>query len=112
MLKAHNVCPCAGERLPPKAEAAALTRSVAKAGCASKIGQADLARVLGGLPPVEDPRVLVGVAAGDDAAVFRIDADHVLVQTVDVFTPCVDDPHLFGKIAAANPREPLCSLAG
>ena len=112
MLKAHNVCPCAGERLPPKAEAAALTRSVAKAGCASKIGQADLARVLGGLPPVEDPRVLVGVAAGDDAAVFRIDADHVLVQTVDVFTPCVDDPHLFGKIAAANSVSDVYAMGG
>ena len=112
MLKAHNVCPCAGERLPPRAEAVALTRHVAKAGCASKIGQADLARILGRLPPVDDPRVLLGVAAGDDAAIFRIDATHALVQTVDVFTPCVDDPYLFGKIAAANSVSDVYAMGG
>ena len=69
----HNVCPCAGERLPAPTRDAALTRHVRKAGCASKIGQADLLRILKQLPPVTDPRVLVGAAAGDDAGIYRID---------------------------------------
>jgi selenide, water dikinase len=62
----------------------------------------ELGQVLGALPPLSDPRVLVGATAGDDAAVFRIDADRALVATVDFFTPIVDDPEAFGAIAAAN----------
>ena len=101
-FKSHNVCPCAGERLPPVAGPVRLTQYARKAGCASKIGQADLKRILGRLPPITDPRVLVGAAAGDDAGVFRVSAEVTLVQTVDVFTPVVDDAYLFGQIAAAN----------
>jgi selenide, water dikinase len=101
-LLEHNICPCAGERMPVKTGDVALTRHVRKAGCASKVGQADLLRILGKLPPVTHPDVLVGTAAGDDAGVFRLDEKHALVQTVDVFTPCVDDAYLFGQIAAAN----------
>jgi selenide,water dikinase len=62
----------------------------------------ELGQVLGALPSLADPRVLVGAAAGDDAAVFRIDGDRALVATVDFFTPIVDDPEAFGAIAAAN----------
>ena len=101
-FKNHNVCPCAGERLPPVAGPVRLTQYARKAGCASKIGQADLQRILGRLPPITDPRVLVGAAAGDDAGVIRVNAEITLVQTVDVFTPVVDDAYLFGQIAAAN----------
>ena len=111
-LKTHNICPCAGERMPPKSARVALTQHVQKAGCASKIGQADLARILGKLPQVEDPRVLLGMAAGDDAAIYRLDDEHALVQTVDVFTPCVDDPYLFGKIAAANSVSDVYAMGG
>ena len=102
IFEQHNVCPCAGERMPFRSEAVALTQHVRKAGCASKIGQADLHRILSVLPPVTDPNVLLGAAAGDDAGVYRIDDRWALVQTVDVFTPCVDDARLFGQIAAAN----------
>jgi selenide,water dikinase len=108
----QNVCPCAGERLPAKTGRVALTRYVRKAGCASKIGQADLLRVLGNLPPVNDPRVLVGTAAGDDAGIYQIDDHRALVQTVDVFTPCVDDPYLFGQIAAANSVSDVYAMGG
>lgn len=111
-LLEYNVCPCAGEKMPVKKGRVALTRHVRKAGCASKIGQADLARVLGKLPAVEDPRVLLGTAAGDDAGIFQIDADTALVQTVDVFTPCVDDPYLFGQIAAANSVSDVYAMGG
>jgi selenide,water dikinase len=62
----------------------------------------ELGQVLGALPPLDDPRVLVGATTGDDAAVFRISDDRALVATVDFFTPIVDDPAAFGAIAAAN----------
>jgi len=111
-LKELNVCPCAGEKLPTKSGPVALTQHVRKAGCASKIPQADLLQILKKLPPVTDPNILVGAAAGDDAGVYRIDDAHTLVQTVDVFTPCVDDPHLFGRIAAANSVSDVYAMGG
>lgn len=107
-----NVCSCAGEKMPRKTAAAPLTRLVRKAGCASKIGQADLLEILKNLPPVEDPRVLLGAAAGDDAGIYDLDGTLALVQTVDVFTPCVDDPHLFGQIAAANSLSDVYAMGG
>jgi selenide,water dikinase len=58
--------------------------------------------VLGALPALDDPRVMVGATTGDDAAVFRIADDRALVSTVDFFTPIVDQPEAFGAIAAAN----------
>jgi selenide,water dikinase len=54
------------------------------------------------MPPIADPAVLVGHATGDDAAVYRLSEDQALVSTVDYFTPIVDDPYDFGRIAAAN----------
>jgi selenide,water dikinase len=111
-FKNHNVCPCAGEKMPVRSGPVALTQLVRKAGCASKIGQADLKRILGKLPPVLDPNVLIGAAAGDDAGVYRINDELCLVQTVDVFTPCVDDPFLFGQIAAANSLSDVYAMGG
>lgn len=71
------------------------------------------------LPPIEDPNVLVGHASADDAGVYRLDDERALVQTVDFFTPIVDDPYDYGRIAAANALSdvyamggrPLCALA-
>lgn len=99
----HDRCPCAGER-PAETDGGAvrLTEWVRNAGCASKIGKGDLHRVLDGLPDLADPRVLVGRAACDDAAVVRGEDGRDTVLTVDVFTPPVDDPYAFGRIAAAN----------
>ena len=62
----------------------------------------ELGQVLEALPPLTDPRVLVGAGTGDDAAVYRIAPDRALVATVDFFTPIVDDPTAYGAIAAAN----------
>lgn len=61
-----------------------------------------LAQVLRGLPAIEDPNVLVGTSTADDAGVYRLNDTIALVQTVDFFTPIVDDPYTFGAIAAAN----------
>ena len=61
-----------------------------------------LAQVLRELPTMEDPNVLVGSATADDAGVYRLSDELALVQTVDFFTPIVDDPRIYGQIAAAN----------
>ncbi len=79
-----------------------LTHLAACAGCAAKMEAGVLARVLRDLPPIDDPRVLVGTSTADDAGVYRLTDDIALVQTVDFFTPIVDDPRTFGAIAAAN----------
>jgi len=69
LFKEKNVCLCAGESLEPPAGPVRLMQLVEKAGCASKIDQASLKRVLQALPDIHDPRVLIGAAAGDDAGV-------------------------------------------
>jgi selenide,water dikinase len=68
--------------------------------------------ILRGLPVARDPRVLVGSASGDDAAVFQLRPDLALVQTVDFFTPIVDDPFDFGRIAAANALSDVYAMGG
>ncbi len=72
------------------------------AGCACKIGPAQLREVLARLPARDDPALLVGVETCDDAGVYLINDELALVQTVDFFTPIVDDARDFGRIAAAN----------
>jgi selenide, water dikinase len=72
------------------------------AGCACKIGAAELRELRAGLPTLSDPSLLVGLDPADDAAVYRLSDELALVQTLDFFTPIVDDPRDFGRIAAAN----------
>jgi selenide,water dikinase len=72
------------------------------AGCACKLPAAELRPLLAGLPSVTDPDVLVGADTADDAAVVRVSAELALVSTADFFTPIVDDPYDFGRIAATN----------
>ena len=79
-----------------------LTRFTHGMGCACKLRPQQLEAVLKSLPPVTDPRVLVGISTADDAAVYRLTDDLALVQTVDFFTPICDDPRDFGAISAAN----------
>jgi selenide,water dikinase len=64
------------------------------------------------LPVVRSSRVLVGTATGDDAGVYRLDRDRALVQTVDFFTPIVDDPYLYGQIAATNSLSDVYAMGG
>jgi len=112
MLKEKNVCLCAGERLEDMPEEVLLTKLVENAGCASKISQNDLKKVLSGLPKITDPRVLVNADTCDDAGVFKINDEFALVQSVDVFTPNVDDPFTFGQIAAANSLSDIYAMGG
>ncbi|MFC2167952.1 selenide, water dikinase SelD [Acidobacteriota bacterium] len=112
LFKDKNVCLCAGERLEDTGERIELTKFVENAGCASKINQNDLKIVLAGLPRSSDPRVLVSADTCDDAGVFKISDDLALVQSVDVFTPSVNDPYTFGQIAAANSVSDIYAMGG
>lgn len=77
-----------------------------------KIGFADLAQVLSALPEISDPNVLVGTETGDDAAVYRVSDELAIIQTLDFFTPVVDDPFMFGSIAAANALSDVYAMGG
>ncbi|MGH9390889.1 MAG: selenide, water dikinase SelD, partial [Vicinamibacteria bacterium] len=76
------------------------------------MGPEVLGQVLRSLSPSKDPNLLVGIETGDDAAVYRLSDDKALVQTIDVFTPVVDDPYLFGQIAAANSLSDIYAMGG
>ncbi len=82
------------------------------AGCACKLGSAELTEVLRHLPSVTDPRVLVDAGSRDDAAVFRLSADRALIATTDFFTPIVDDARDWGAIAAANALSDVYAMGG
>ncbi|MBP3039492.1 selenide, water dikinase SelD [Bacillaceae bacterium Marseille-Q3522] len=84
-----------------------------KGGCGCKIGPADLAEVMRMLPQsVHNPNLLVGLDTSDDAGVYRLHDDLALVQTVDFFTPIVDDPYSFGQVAAANAISDIYAMGG
>jgi selenide, water dikinase len=89
-----------------------LTEFARAAGCAAKLGPADLSSVLATLPQAQHPDLLVGTATADDAGVFRLTPDLALVQTVDFFTPIVDDPFQFGAVAAANALSDVYAMGG
>src|SRR6202048_4009629 len=82
------------------------------AGCAAKLNPATLDAVLRKLPRQTDPNVLVGFDTNDDAGIYRIAEDTARVQTADFFTPIVDDPQLFGQIAAANALSDVYAMGG
>jgi selenide, water dikinase len=89
-----------------------LTKTAKRAGCAAKHPPGYLLPLLRGLPAVTDPRVLVGSATADDAAVIRLSEDRALVFTTDFFTPIVDDPFDFGAVAAANALSDVYAMGG
>jgi selenide,water dikinase len=89
-----------------------LTETVKAGGCASKLSPAVLDQVLGKLPRQHDPNLLVGFDHADDAGVYRIGPSTALVQTVDFFTPIVDDPYTFGQIAATNALSDVYAMGG
>jgi selenide, water dikinase len=90
----------------------ALTSLSHGAGCGCKLSAADLRPIVAGLPRPLDPRVLVGTENADDAGVVRLTDDLALVQTVDFFTPIVDDPYAFGRIAATNALSDIYAMGG
>ena len=89
-----------------------LTSTVKAAGCAAKLSPSVLDSVLRRLPRQMDDNVVVGFETSDDAGVYRLSSGLALVQTVDFFTPIVDDPFSFGQIAAANALSDVYAMGG
>jgi len=81
-------------------------------GCAAKYSAARLEELLSGFVPVEAENLLVGLSPADDAAVYKLDDERALVFTVDFFPPLVDDPALFGRIAATNALNDVFAMGG
>jgi selenide,water dikinase len=93
-------------------ETAGLTRLTVGGGCAAKYSAARLEELLKGFVPAEAEDLLVGLDPADDAAVYRLDDERALVFTVDFFPPLVDDPALFGGIAATNALNDVFAMGG
>src|SRR5699024_7480646 len=84
-----------------------------KGRCGCNIGQADLEDVLRQLQSKDrNPNVLVGLDSSDDAGVYKLTDELAIVQTLDFFTPIVDDPYDFGQIAAANAISDVYAMGG
>jgi selenide,water dikinase len=97
---------------PDPAAPIALTSLAHGAGCGCKLPAAALLPIVRGLPTVAEPRLLVGSDTADDAAVFKLTDEIALVMTIDFFTPIVDDPYDFGRIAAANALSDVYAMGG
>jgi selenide,water dikinase len=106
--------PAAASPAPPGPDPPpALTALASGSGCGCKLPAGTLLPLLGTLPlQPPDERLLVGSATADDAAVFRLRDDLALVQTIDFFTPPVNDPYDFGRIAAANALSDVYAMGG
>ncbi|MDQ6805910.1 MAG: selenide, water dikinase SelD, partial [Actinomycetota bacterium] len=82
------------------------------AGCGCKLPAASVLPIVRGLTTTTDPRVLIGPQTGDDAGVVLVRDGLALIQTVDFFTPVVDSPYDFGRIAAANALSDIYAMGG
>lgn len=90
-----------------------LTDMTTSGGWASKIGPEVLASVLSQLPKNENTdKLLVGLETSDDAAVYKLNEETALIQTLDFFTPMIDDPYIFGQIAASNSLSDVYAMGG
>jgi len=89
-----------------------LTDLAKSGGCAAKFSAARLAELVRGFVPAESANLLVGLAPSDDAAVYRLDDERALVFTLDFFPPLVDDPALYGRIAATNALNDVFAMGG
>lgn len=89
-----------------------LTSLSKTSGWAAKIGPETLAQVLCDLPKFESDKLIVGLDTSDDAAVYKMNDEQAIIQTLDFFTPIVDDPYMFGQIAAANSLSDVYAMGG
>ena len=89
-----------------------LTKLATCAGCGAKVGAGTLVHMLEGFRTHQDPRLIVGYDKSDDASVYLLDENTALVQTTDFFPPIVDDPFLYGQIAAANAMSDIYAMGG
>ena len=89
-----------------------LTKLASCAGCGAKLGAGTLAKMLEGFKAHSDPRLIVGYDKSDDASVYLLDENTALIQTTDFFPPIVDEPYLYGKIAATNALSDVYAMGG
>jgi selenide,water dikinase len=89
-----------------------LTDFASCAGCAGKITPQGITRLLDRLPRLTDANVIVGTETHDDAGVYRLTDEIALVQTIDFFPPLLDDPYVYGQIAAANALSDVYAMGG
>lgn len=94
-------------------DAIALTQTVQKGGCAAKVAASELRKILSQVKfPAPHANLLVDGGLFDDAAIYKVTDDIAMVQTLDFFTPIVDSPQLFGRIAAANSLSDVYAMGG
>ena len=91
---------------------ARLTKLASCAGCGAKVGAGTLSELLKDFKTRTDPRLIVGFDKSDDASVYAVNDETALIQTVDFFPPIVDDPYLFGQIAATNAISDVYAMGG
>ncbi|MBS2000330.1 MAG: selenide, water dikinase SelD [Cyanobacteria bacterium SZAS LIN-5] len=89
-----------------------LTANVKAGGCAAKIGAAELQQILTNLPLTTSPNLLTGMEHFEDAAVYKLSDELAIIQTIDFFPPVVDDPYLYGMIAATNALSDVYAMGG
>ncbi len=89
-----------------------LTKLAKCAGCGAKVGAGTLVHMLEGFQSHQDPRLIVGYDKSDDASVYVLDENTALIQTTDFFPPIVDDPYLYGRIAATNALSDVYAMGG
>ena len=89
-----------------------LTKLASCAGCGAKVGAGTLCQLLEGFETHFDPKLLVGYDKSDDASVYQVSEDLALVQTTDFFPPIVDDPFMYGQIAATNALSDVYAMGG
>ena len=89
-----------------------LTKLASCAGCGAKVGAGTLSKMLEGFKTHSDPKLIVGYDKSDDASVYVLDDNTALIQTTDFFPPIVDDPYLYGKIAATNALSDVYAMGG
>ena len=89
-----------------------LTKLASCAGCGAKVGAGTLSRLLEGFQTHQDERLIVGYDKSDDASVYVINDETAIVQTTDFFPPIVDDPFMFGQIAATNAISDIYAMGG
>ena len=111
-LREQDLCPCAGERVEVWNGTVRLTQLVESPGCPRKSIRPPCGKCSTGCRFSTTHASSSARPAGDDAGVFRLDAETALVQTVDVFSPSVDDPYTFGQIAAANSLSDVYAMGG
>ena len=89
-----------------------LTKLASCAGCGAKVGAGTLAKLLDGFKSHTDKKLIVGYDKSDDASVYAISEDTAIIQTTDFFPPIVDNPYLYGKIAATNALSDIYAMGG